>query len=382
MPQKLETMALSCSAAEDESEDSEDSGECESQDDHESNKREVEDVIGIPMPKGKVDLTNYTLPPTTHFFTFEAGCKRLHVRNTLPAYPHLVQGSIFFVHGYGAHINRPMLNQWLQRLAAAGYAIFSVDFPGHGYSPGERAYVENFEEFLSAYMEFVHLVRTTSTSKGSTFDFGVANEGLLQAARQKPFFIMGESMGGLLALVTSQRIRKDSTLAASFRGTVLMAPALKVDLPPDAVVYLIRHAVVPLMPSSIMPAFLSKSASVPVSAIIRDEKLAEKVTQDNWGEAKGGIGWRNGMRWVTANAFTLLMANLPEVMSSAEGPMLVLHDPQDLICHFGGSERLMELSPSTDKTLIKMEDARHDIASNEPDTSAAHITEWLAKHGA
>ncbi|CAE8630032.1 unnamed protein product [Polarella glacialis] len=378
-------MAISCPAAEDESEDSEDSEVpyplCfESQNDQ-SNKRAVEDVIGIPMPRGKVDLTNYTLPPTPHFFTFAAGSKRLHVRNTLPACnPHLVRGSIFFLHGYGAHINHPMLHQWLQRLAAAGYAIFSFDFPGHGYSPGERAYVKDFEEFLSAYMEFVHLVRTTPTSKGSTFDFGIAIEGLLQAARQKPFFIIGESMGGLLALVTSQRVRRDITLAASFGGTVLLAPALKVDMPPEAVIYLIRHAVVPLMPSSIMPAFLSKSASVPISAIIRDEEMADKVQKDNWGEAKGGLGWRNGMRWVTINAFTLLMQNLPEVMSSSEGPMLVLHDPQDAIAHFGGSERLMELSPSKDKALIKMEDARHDIASNEPETSASHVIEWLAKH--
>ncbi|CAE8612453.1 unnamed protein product [Polarella glacialis] len=275
-----------------------------------------------------------------------------------------------------------MHHQWLQRLAVAGYAIFSFDFPGHGYSPGKRAYIKDFEEFLSAYMEFLHLVRTTPTSKSSTFDFGVADEGLLQAARQKPFFIMGHSMGGLLALILSQRARKDSTLAASFGGTVLMAPALKVDRPPEAVIYLIRNTVLPLMPSSIMPAFLSKSSSVPISAIIRDKDLADKVQKDNWGEAKGGIGWRNGMRWITASAFLRLMQNLPEVMSSSEGPMLVLHDPQDAICHFGGSERLMELSPSTDKTLIKMEDARHDIASNEPDTSASHVTAWLAKHGA
>ncbi|CAE8627897.1 unnamed protein product [Polarella glacialis] len=302
---------ISCSAAEDESEDSEDSEECESQDDQ-SNKREVEDVIGIPMPKGKVDLTNYMLPPTPHFFTFEAGSKRLQIRNALPACnPHLVRGLIFFLHGYGAHINRPMLHQWLQRLAAAGYAIFSFDFPGHGYSPGERAYVKKGQHFGSKLW-----------------------------------------------------------------GIVLLAPALKVDMPPEAVIYLIRHAVVPLMPSSIMPAFLSMSASVPISAIIRDEEMADKVQKDNWGEAKGGLGWRNGMRRVTINAFTLLMQSLPEVMSSSKGPMLVLHDPQDAIAHFGGSECLMELSPSTDKALIKMEDARHDIASNEPDTSASHVIEW------
>ncbi|CAE8704296.1 unnamed protein product [Polarella glacialis] len=272
---------------------------CGSQDDQ-SDKREVEDVIGIPIPEGKVDLTNFTLPPTPFFFTFEAGYQRLHVRNTLPACsPHLVRGSIFFVHGYGAHINVPMHHQWLQRLAVAGYAIFSFDFPGHGYSPGKRAYIKDFEEFLSAYMEFLHLVRTTPTSKSSTFDFGVADEGLLQAARQKPFFIMGHSMGGLLALILSQRARKDSTLAASFGVTVLMAPALKVDRPPEAVIYLIRNTVLPLMPSFIMPAFLSKSSSVPISAIIRDKDLADKVQKDNWGEAKGGIGWRNGMRWIT-----------------------------------------------------------------------------------
>ncbi|CAE8694747.1 unnamed protein product [Polarella glacialis] len=270
----------------------------------------------------------------------------------------------------------------MQRLADAGYAIFSFDLPGHGYSPGKRAYVKEFEEFLSAYMEFIHLVRTTPTSKGSTFDFGVANEGLLQAARQKPFFIMGHSMGGLLAFILSQRARKDSTLAASFWGTVLMAPALRVDRPPEAVIFLIRNAVVPLMLSSIMPVFLSKSSSIPISAIVREKDLADTVQKDNWGEAKGGIGWRNGMRWITAFAFMRLMENLPEVMSSSEGPILVLHDPQDAICHFGGSERLMELSPSTDKALIKMEEARHDMACNEPDATASHITEWLAKHGA
>ena len=47
-------------------------------------------------------------------------------------------------------------------------------------------------------------------------------------------------------------------------------------------------------------------------------------------------------------------------------PFLILHDPEDAICKFSGSERLHKLAatPADDKSLVHMKGMKHDLITN------------------
>ncbi|MCZ7667304.1 MAG: lysophospholipase [Chloroflexi bacterium] len=86
---------------------------------------------------------------------------------------------LMIVHGLGEHSGRYM--NLVQPLSAAGYAIYAFDNRGHGRSPGKRGYINSFEEYRQDVVAFQGLVKEW--------------EG------ERPLFIMGHSLGGLITLL-------------------------------------------------------------------------------------------------------------------------------------------------------------------------------------
>lgn len=85
---------------------------------------------------------------------------------------------IALVHGINEHSGR--YGFIAERAGQRGLGLVSMDLRGHGLSPGERAYVNQFDEYL------------------------LDVEALLAKARElaagRPVFLMGHSMGGAIAL--------------------------------------------------------------------------------------------------------------------------------------------------------------------------------------
>merc|ERR1712187_285592 len=75
--------------------------------------------------------------------------------------------------------------------------------------------------------------------------------------RRKPLFVMGASMGGMIAFHIALKLQELSTLKSTFRGAVLIAPALEVDLPPSWVQLLLKKLVVPFVGRKPMPTCVS-----------------------------------------------------------------------------------------------------------------------------
>jgi acylglycerol lipase len=60
--------------------------------------------------------------------------------------PEQARGVIVMVHGIAEHGGR---YAWLaERANARGIGVVTVDLRGHGRSPGERSYVERFDDYL------------------------------------------------------------------------------------------------------------------------------------------------------------------------------------------------------------------------------------------
>ena len=111
---------------------------------------------------------------------------------------------------------------------AAGIAVHSFDYYGHGYSEGNRFFIKAYDDTVKDCLTFIKAV--DETYKG-----------------ELPVFIMGASYGGNLTIQTSRRIQNDPSLGPKkFAGAVIWCPAVIGDLPPWPVTYTLRYVLAPL----------------------------------------------------------------------------------------------------------------------------------------
>ena len=100
---------------------------------------------------------------------------RLHGQGWMPE---PAWGVIVIFHGIAEHGGR---YAWLaDRANARGIGVLTVDLRGHGRSPGERSYVERFDDYL--------------------LDVDALWARARELAQGMPLFLMGHSMGGAIAL--------------------------------------------------------------------------------------------------------------------------------------------------------------------------------------
>mmetsp|Transcript_27185 Transcript_27185/g.78120 ORF Transcript_27185/g.78120 Transcript_27185/m.78120 type:complete len:379 (+) Transcript_27185:43-1179(+) len=338
-------------------------------------------LLEVPLPDGKPDLRHWILPPTGHFWSNRRR-NHLHVRHWLPPAT-AIRGTVFWLHGYAGHMNSRHTVRYPERLCQDGYAVLAFECEGHGYSPGERCFIRSFDDVLDDAVDFIALVfngEASAAEKRRNLGIDAAQ---LAAMHRGRFAVLGESMGGALALLTALRIQNgglDETATSKFGGALVCAPALAVSLPPPVVQALLRNLVVPLVPSSPMPSFVSKNSQNDKALMLRDPDLVKLVEMDDFGEAKGALGWHKPMKWATAGAFSKLYSTLDDDMRAMSFPILVLHDPGDGICKIDGARRLMQLSPSGDKRLVEVPGGLHDLTVNEPDVVHRYALDFFASH--
>ena len=166
----------------------------------------------------------------------------IHYRNWVINDPRAV---VLIVHGLGEHCGR--YEAVANDLNTAGYAVASMDLPGHGYSDGRRGHIDRF----SLYGETALLQYAKSR----------------QAYPDIPIFILGHSMGGLIAahlLLNHQ---------GKFAGALLSGPAIRIPQEPTAFQMMMVKFIAALFPKlgvSVLDA----------SGISRDSAVVEKYIHD------------------------------------------------------------------------------------------------------
>ncbi|KAJ1485074.1 Alpha/Beta hydrolase protein, partial [Baffinella frigidus] len=256
-----------------------------------------------------------------------------------------------------------------------GFAMVAYDQQGHGYSEGEHVLIESYDALVDDFIEFTTLLGSGARESQPGL-VGLVPEGF--DLSRAPLFVMGESMGGALALLIGQRLSSaadDATTpsAGRFRGAVLSAPAIHANLPPAPVVWLLKHVVAPLLPRTCMPAFL-ETVHFP-DLIWKSEERRAQALADTWGRP-GGIGWGHTMRFGSAVALLQMTVDTQALLPAVAFPFLILHDPEDGIIPFAGSQQLLAESPSGDKTLEEMPGGLHDLVSNVHEQLVAAIVPW------
>lgn len=181
----------------------------------------------------------------------------LHCRSWTPQDP---RGVLVIVHGLAEHGGR--YRETAEFFAAQGWVVFAGDLRGHGLSPdapgGGRVHVHRFTDYFMDVEAFTDVARQ-------------ANESL-------PLFLLGHSMGGLIAI--SYLLRNPADLT----GAVISSPALGAHpefRPPLALRLLVgllsRLAPRARFPSDLDTRALSRDPAV-VQAYVEDPLVSRKVS--------------------------------------------------------------------------------------------------------
>ncbi|MEW6268949.1 MAG: lysophospholipase [Thermodesulfobacteriota bacterium] len=235
--------------------------------------------------------------------------------------------SLVIAHGYAEHGGR--YERVGAQLAAAGIVTWTIDHLGHGASAGERASVPDLDV----------LVR----------DLGALLDRARAAHRGLPSFVVGHSMGGLVA--TALGLERQRDLA----GLVLSGPAVG-----DPA------GIEPLLDLDPLPEVVLSS-----ELLSRDPRVAEDYDRDP-------LNYRGPFRRETLRALTSGARRVRERFAELALPLLVLHGGDDQLVVPQASEDLYAGASSRDKELAIYPGLRHEIL-NEPEGPeiTARIAGWV-----
>jgi alpha-beta hydrolase superfamily lysophospholipase len=240
------------------------------------------------------------------------------------------------VHGYAEHCER--LAEVGQTCVAQGAAVQTYDQRGYGRSGGRRAYVDTFEDYLGDLHRVLNRVRAEHPDR--------------------PLFLFGHSMGGLVVL------KYVLDRSPDVQGLLLSAPALEVN--PDLAPLLRRVAqqLGRLWPT--LPTVRS-----PEGALSRDPAVVADAENDPL-NYHGGVRARTGAELLRAGAD--VRARLDEVRT----PFLVFHGTADSLAPPHWSQALYDRAAAPDKTLHLYDGLYHETFHEpEKDEVLSDLGAWL-----
>jgi alpha-beta hydrolase superfamily lysophospholipase len=246
------------------------------------------------------------------------------------------RGVIIIVHGLHEHSGR--YNHVGSFFSDAGYAVYGLDFPGHGKSSGIRSYVDSFDDFTDTLQTFKDLVHGWHPSL--------------------PVFLMGHSLGGLIASVYLLD-HQDQVQGAILSGSLVRVP----DYVNDFTIRLGRTL------SSVLPKF--RILGIDIDGISRDPEVVQAYRDDP-------LVYTGKMTARISDAMNRGIDRLAREGSKVRLPLLLLHGSEDRLCDPAWSEYLRDLVSSPDKELHIYQGLFHEVY-NEPEADMVFrdVLKWL-----
>ncbi|XP_057447852.1 caffeoylshikimate esterase-like [Lotus japonicus] len=257
-----------------------------------------------------------------------------------------IKASVCFCHGYGDTCTF-FFEGIARRIAAAGYAVFAMDYPGFGLSEGLHGYIPNFDDLVDDVIEHYRRVKARPDLRGL------------------PRFLLGQSMGGAVSLKVHLKEPNN------WDGVVLVAPMCKIAddvLPSDA----------------IMKVLTLLSNVMPKAKLFPNQDLAELAFRE---PSKRNLAvynvicYEDNPRLKTGLELLRTTKEIESQVQKVSAPLLILHGAADKVTDPLVSQFLYEKASSKDKTLKLYEDGYHCILEGEPDDRifAVHddIISWL-----
>ena len=227
------------------------------------------------------------------------------------------KGVIVILHGLTEHSG--CYTKVSKIIASHNYAVSLLDLRGHGKSDGPLVFIDSFDEYLDDLSVFFGIVK--------------------KRFPQKPVFLLGQGMGGLISVLFIMEKKPET------RGLILSAPALSV-----------REA---------MPWFLRKIfwffgmlfprwpfVKISHHSLSKDLKILQDFDKDPL-VYHGKIYARTWLELIRASK------EVRERCSEIETPVLILNSREDQMTGFEASQDMYAKIGSIDKTLKIYEGLSH-----------------------
>ncbi|XP_024021537.1 caffeoylshikimate esterase isoform X1 [Morus notabilis] len=253
---------------------------------------------------------------------------------------------IFIFHGYAMECSVTMKSTAV-RLVKAGFAIYGIDYEGHGKSGGLQGLVNNFDNVVDDCSDHFTTICEKKENKG------------------KLRFLLGESLGGAIALLVHKK------KPHFWDGAVLVAPMCKIadDVKPHPVVISILTKL-----SKIIPTW----KIIPTNDII---DLAFKVPEVRQAVRTNPYCYKGRPRLKTGYELLRVSTALEKELEKISLPFIVLHGGEDRVTDKSVSKQLYEVALSPDKTFKLYPGMWHGLLYGEPpeniDIVFSDIIGWL-----
>jgi len=329
------------------------------------------------------DARKFNKPKTSNYFTNQRQ-QKLHIRNFIPSDANKIDAVIFWLHGIYAHVNGPRRQKLGELMISKGIALMAFDQAGHGYSEGERGYIEDHTFLVDDALCYIDLVYSTKTNKDCSL--GLSPE-LLERFQQVPFFVAGESMGGGLAVLVCLELQKrskrpplpwENAPMPKFQGALLSAPALVGNLPPAPIVWLLQNTCLHCCPMATIPKWLE---TVHKPELLWKREEDRLMVEADGIDKPGGLGWGRTMRLRTGFSMITMCNTLQSVVGEIEYPFFIVHDPDDGIVKFSGSLLMLHRSKTSSEegVIQEMPGCLHDLLTNDREIIVDHLVAWINK---
>ena len=246
---------------------------------------------------------------------------------------------LLIVHGLAEHSGRYM--NVVNHFVPLGYAVYGIDHIGHGKSDGTRVYVKRFDDYtntLKVYFDMIHRWQP-----------------------DKPIFLVGHSMGGLISAVYLLDHQTELT------GAVLSGPVVKVpnNITP-AILFMGK------MLSTLIPRF--GLVGLDANGVSRDPAVVQAYVSDplvHRGKTTARLAAEmlKAMHYVSGQATKITL------------PIMIVQGSSDKLVDPAGAQMLYDAVSSADKEIRIYDGFYHEVF-NEPehDEVLRGVEIWLEAH--
>lgn len=258
---------------------------------------------------------------------------------------------IFMCHGYAMECSISMKDTGI-RLAKAGFAVYGIDYEGHGKSSGLHGYIPSFDDLVDDCKNHFTSICERKENK------------------RKQRFLLGESMGGAVVLMLERK------KPSYWDGAVLVAPMCKIadEMKPPA---LVVNALTLL--SKIIPTWKIIPTKDIIDIAIKDPKRREEVRSNVY-------CYKGKPRLRTGNELLKVSLDIERNLRKVSLPFIVVHGGDDKVTDPSISKLLFESASSTDKTFKLYPEMWHALTSGESPENInivfSDIVNWLDERSA
>ncbi|CAA7389564.1 unnamed protein product [Spirodela intermedia] len=253
---------------------------------------------------------------------------------------------IFLCHGYGMECSISMRGTGIA-LAEGGYEVHGLDYEGHGKSAGLQGLVSSFDDLVDDCSEyFTHVCEKEEN-------------------RKKKRFLLGESMGGAVALLLHRK------KLSFWNGAVLVAPMCKIsdELKPHPLVVKML-----IILCKIVPTWKLMPTQDIIDVAFKDPGKRREVRENP-------LCYKGRPRLKTAYELFMASQDIEKKLHKVSLPFIVVHGGDDIVTDPSVSQLLYESAASTDKTFKLYRGMWHALTSGEPPESIklvfSDIIAWL-----